>query len=308
MKVTTSMFDQIKSALKKPGTGGNQAYKEQLKFEAGKTYVVRLLVNPDEPAKSIVPYYQHGWKSTSTGQYMSVLCPSTYGESCPIDNYVRALYREGTEEAKNVIRLIGRKENSLVNVYVVSDPTNPANEGKVKVLRYGVELGKIISSALDGDDAEEFGPKIFDLQNGCSLRIKCDQRKGTAVKTMVTYAASRFLSPSKLEGMTDDKVEEIYNNIVPPHHGMEVKTAAELQRFLDEHYHGKTIGSAAPASDQEDTDDSPPFKPSPTISPASSSKAAIGSKVDDIFEGVADASTPIDSDDELQNFLASFKD
>ena len=35
--------------------------------------------------------------------------------------------------------------------------SNPDNNGKVKILRYGKQLQKIITEAIEGEDAEEFG-------------------------------------------------------------------------------------------------------------------------------------------------------
>ena len=141
-----SMFDQIKQSLnsdKKEG-GGNGLYKEILKFTSGNTYQVRLVPNANSPKETIFHYYNHGWNSNATGKYVTALCPTTFGESCPIDAYYLKTYRTGTQSEKDNSRVLSRKEGWMVNVYVVSDPDNPENEGKVKILRYGKELAKII--------------------------------------------------------------------------------------------------------------------------------------------------------------------
>ena len=71
-----SMFDVLKQSLenKKETSGGNGLYKEILKFEPGNTYQVRLLLNPAAPNESIFHYYNHGWKSLSTGQFVTAMC------------------------------------------------------------------------------------------------------------------------------------------------------------------------------------------------------------------------------------------
>ena len=56
-----------------------------------------------------------------------------------------------------------RSEKWLVNVYVVNDPVNPENNGKVKILRYGKQIHNIIMDAIEGEDAADLGPRIFDL-------------------------------------------------------------------------------------------------------------------------------------------------
>lgn len=248
------MFDQIKESLssEKKETG-NSLYKEIMKFSAGNTYQVRLVPNPNSPKETLFHYYNHGWNSNATGKYVTALCPTTYGETCPIDAYYLKTYRTGTEFEKESARVLSRKEGWMVNVYVVSDPENPENEGKVKILRYGKELAKIIESALEGDDAQEFGvERVFDVASGSTLRIKCESRTGNnrGNKQMVTYASSKFLSPSKLD-LTDAQLDEIHSSVHDLKAVNKPTTPAEMQRLLDEHFFNLTTGSTESDSLEE---------------------------------------------------------
>ena len=254
---TKSMFEAIKQSLssdKKEG-GGNGLYKEILKFSAGNTYQVRLVPNPASPKETIFNYYNHGWNSNATGKYVTGLCPTTFGETCPIDAYYLKTYRTGTESEKAAASILSRKEAWMVNVYVISDPENPENEGKVKILRYGKELAKIIDSALEGDDSQEFGvEKVFDIANGSTLRIKCESRTGNnrGNKQMVTYASSKFLSPSLIE-LDDKAVEQIYSSVHDLKAVNKQTTPAEMQRLLDEHFFNLTVGSPVEKDSDEYT-------------------------------------------------------
>lgn len=253
------MFDQIKQSLSSSDKkeGGNGLYKEILKFSAGNTYQVRLVPNPNSPKETIFHYYNHGWNSNATGKYVTALCPTTFGESCPIDAYYLKTYRTGTESEKEQARVLSRKEAWMVNVYVVSDPENPENDGKVKILRYGKELAKIIESALEGDDAQEFGvEKVFDVANGSTLRIKCESRTGSnrGAKQMVTYASSKFLAPSKVE-LSDTQLEEVHNSVHDLKAVNKQTTPAEMQRLLDEHFFNLSTGS--PVEDDRDDEYAP---------------------------------------------------
>jgi hypothetical protein len=253
---TKSMFEAIKQSLssdKKEGSNGNGLYKEIMKFSAGNTYQVRLVPNPNSPKETIFHYYNHGWNSNATGKYVTALCPTTFGDTCPIDAYYLKTYRNGTESEKESAKVLSRKEAWMVNVYVISDPETPENEGKVKILRYGKELAKIIESALEGDDAQEFGvEKVFDIANGSTLRIKCESRTGTGRgnKQMVTYASSKFLSPSPID-LTEKQMEAIYDSIHDLKAVNKQTTPAEMQRLLDEHFFNLTTGSRA----EEDSSD-----------------------------------------------------
>lgn len=270
---TKSMFEAIKQSLsseKKEG-GGNGLYKEILKFSAGNTYQVRLVPNPNSPKETIFHYYNHGWNSNATGKYVTALCPTTFGDTCPIDAYYLKTYRTGTESEKEAARILSRKEAWMVNVYVVSDPENPENEGKVKILRYGKELAKIIDSALEGDDASEFGvEKVFDIVNGSTLRIKCESRTGSnrGNQKMVTYASSKFLAPSKLE-INDKQLEEIYNSVHDLKAVNKQTTHAEMQRLLDEHFFNLTTGSMEEDNEVETYTEvkssEPASKPTPVV-------------------------------------------
>jgi len=186
---TSTMFDSIKQALnKQPKSGG---IGDILKTTPGNTYEVRLLPCVTNPDKTFFHYFSHGWTSFATGQYVNALSPQTWGERDPISEMRYQHYRSGSPEEKDKSRSILRSEKWLVNVYVVNDPSSPENNGTVKVLRFGKQLHSIIMDAIEGDDSDQFGPRIFDLsKNGCSFRIKVDKQGD-----FPSYVSSRFLMP-----------------------------------------------------------------------------------------------------------------
>jgi len=271
------MFESIKSALdsaKTKNTGSS--FKNLFSIAKPGNYVVRLLPNIKNPGETFLHYYHHGWNSIATGQYVSVTSPSTWGERCPISELYFKVLRGGTpdeqEKAKANLR---RKENWYVNVYIVSDPVSPENNGTVKVLRFGKQLNKIIESAISGDDSAEFGAKIFDLsENGCNLRIKAElvSDKPGAPK-YPTYTASKFLSPSAIDGLDEDKIQDVYESIYDLGTFVEHKTPAELQTFIDTHYYGT---DAAPVSAPvvEEEEDVPYDTPAPKPAAKSVAKSA----------------------------------
>lgn len=219
-------------------------------METGKTYVVRLLPNVEAPDRTFFHYYHHMWKSIVSNNMISFLCPTTYGEKCPIEEYRSRIYRSKNEAEIDKTRPIKRNESWLANVYVVKDPTNPENEGKVKILRYGKQLSKIITDAISGDESDEFGAKVFDLsENGCSFKIKVEQNEGG----YPTYVSSKFMSPSKLEGIDD--IDEIYTQVKDLDKIFNHKTYGEIKELLDFHFLGLEKGSQdtqEPLSTNED--------------------------------------------------------
>lgn len=246
MKYNSNLFESIKEALNKKTSSDSANYRDFMKLEIGNTYVVRLVPNVNSPDRTMFHYFHHIWKSAMTNQLVSVLCPNTYGESCPIDEYRSKIYATKNESEIEKIKPLRRNENWLCNVYVVKDPTNPDNQGQMKVLRFGKQLFKVISEAINGDDAEEFGSKIFDLsEKGCNLRIKVESNEGG----YPTYTSSKFMSPSPLEGVED--AEEIYNSAKDLDSIFDHKTKEEISNMLKVHFLGQEIEEKDSSSEED---------------------------------------------------------
>jgi hypothetical protein len=66
-----------------------------------------------------------------------------------------------------------RKRVYVSNVYVVKDPLNPENEGKVKLFRYGKKIHEMIISKLRPDEGLGEEPvNVFDPWEGAFFRLK----------------------------------------------------------------------------------------------------------------------------------------
>ena len=240
-----TMFDVIKSGLADSDTKSNNVdYSNILKFEIGKTYKLRLLPFVGEPSKTFWHYYEFGWNSKATDQYVSAITPSTWGEPCPINEVYRKAYRDKIESG------IRRGEKWLVNVYVINDPTNPENNGKVKIMRYGKQIDKIIKEATTGDLQDDLGKYIFDLgSNGYDFIVKVDKQQEYA-----NYSSSSFARrPSAIEGIEDDeeKIRGIYESAFDLSTLFPVKSYDALKKMLDEHYYVSSRASTVVESEPE---------------------------------------------------------
>jgi hypothetical protein len=234
---TKSMFASIKDALTKEGSANKTA--DMMRTKPGNSYEIRLLPNVEDPSKTFFHYYSHGWTSYSTGQYVTAVSPTTWGDRDPIAEHRLKVYRSGTPEEKAKSEAIYRRENWLVNAYVINDPSDPENNDTVKILRYGKQLHKIIMEAIDGEDSGQFGEKIFDLsEKGCTFRVRCEKQGD-----FPTYVSSKFLIPTEIEGMNKTRVKDVYNNCHKLEETFRVKTYDELKLMLDEHFHCIDPGS-----------------------------------------------------------------
>lgn len=238
------MFQSIKDALvKTEGEGGNATYNEIMKTTPGNTYTIRLLPYAKDPKNTFFHYFNHGWVSFATGQYVQALSPMTFGERDPIAEERFKILRTGTEDDKEKIKAVKRLEKYLVNVYVIDDSQNPDNNGKVKILRYGKQLHKIIMEAIEGEDAEEFGSRIFDLgTTGVNFKVKCENQG-----EFPTYVSSRFTTAGKLT-LSEDEQKKIYDSAFDLTKVYSLKSYDELKAMLNEHYYCKSAGEVVETS------------------------------------------------------------
>lgn len=299
MSYTKNMFDSIKESLTLDTKKQSSSFKDFLKPTAGNTYVVRLIPNIKDAAKTFFHYYHYGWQSVATGQYVDVLSPKTWGDKDPIEGERIKLYRDkSNERAIALAKMISTKEKWLVNVYIVDDPVTPENNGTIKILRYGSQLDKIIRSAIAGEDAEEYGPAIFDLsENGCNLRIKVESTKEGA-RAFVNYSASRFLRASAIPNMTPDRVNEILNGIHDLSNIFNRPSPEEIKTMVSTHLYGKDDDSSS------DTDSNQGMEPAKLNIKSVETKAEVKNEAPPKNETVASPSDNKSDEDKIKELLA----
>lgn len=290
-----SMFESIKDALKQEKQ--TSGLKDMLRLDAGHTYIVRLIPNVKSPKDTFYHYYNHGWKSVATGQFVSAISPTTWGDPDPIAQTRFALAKEATtDEDKKKVALLNRKENWLAKVYVVSDPAHPENNNKVKFLRFGRQIHKVIMEGLDGEEAKEIGSRMFDFTaNGVNLKIKAEKQGD-----FTTFVATKFSNPCEIAGMTPEKVQEIYNDPLDVTKVFTVKSYKELETMLEEHYFAKgskkkaaKAEKAEKAAEPTPEEDNVPMDdpasaevPATAGEPAASEELLDDSKVKELLKGL----------------------
>jgi len=277
----TSMFQSIKDALASSNNKGSATFNEIMQTRPGNTYTVRLLPYAKDPGKTFFHYYNHGWVSYATGQYVQTLSPQTFGDRDPIAEERFRILRTGTEEEKEKMSAVRRLEKWLVNVYVVDDPSNPENNGKVKLLRYGKQLQKIITEAIEGEDAEEFGARIFDLgPEGVSFKIKVEQQGDYP-----TYVSSRFTTTGKIN-LSEDEQKDLYDNVFDLSEVFTLKTFDELKEMLNEHYYCKTEDNSPAVTDNVAEGSTAPTEPEPELVGAATATATdtVDDDIDDLLK------------------------
>ena len=233
----STSLDKLRAAMESasPTEGAKKSYSDDTmwKPELDKTgngfAIVRFLPTPTDEEMPWVSYFDHGFQGPG-GWYIEKSL-TTLNKKDPVSEYNTQLWNTGIEANKDQARKQKRRLHYVSNVYIVSDPKNPDNEGKVFKYRYGKKIFEQLKEAISPQFADEEAINPFDLRGeGANFRIKIRKVDG-----YWNYDKSEFDKPAPL---FDDeaKLTEINNqtyslsDVIAP---SEFKTYEELKEKLD---------------------------------------------------------------------------
>ena len=155
-----------------------------------------------EDALPWVKVFSHGFQGP--GGWLIDNCLTTKEQQCPVCEHNSALWNSGIEANKDIVRKQKRKLNYIANVYIVSDPKHPENEGQVKLFRFGKKIFDKISEAMNPQFEDEQAINPFDMWSGANFKLKIRKVEGYQ-----NYDKSEFESPAPLLN-DEDKLEAIW--------------------------------------------------------------------------------------------------
>lgn len=164
--------------------------------------VVRFLPTPEGEEMPWVSYFDHGFQGPG-GWYIEKSL-TTLNKQDPVSEYNSQLWNTGIEANKEIARKQKRRLHYMSNVYVVSDPKNPDNEGKVFKYRYGKKIFEALKEAISPAFEDEKAINPFDLRgDGANFKIKIRKVDG-----YWNYDKSEFSDPAPLFE-DEDKLNEV---------------------------------------------------------------------------------------------------
>ena len=139
----SSSLDKLRAAMESasPTGGEKKSYSDDTMWKpeldkSGNGYaVVRFLPTPEGEEMPWVSYFDHGFQGPG-GWYIEKSL-TTLNKQDPVSEYNTQLWNTGVEANKDQARKQKRRLHYVSNILVISDPKNPANEGKVFKYRYG---------------------------------------------------------------------------------------------------------------------------------------------------------------------------
>jgi len=192
---------------------------------------IRFLPASEKDGDDALPWvkiFSHGFQGP--GGWLIDNCLTTKNQQCPVCEHNSALWNSGIEANKDVVRKQKRKLNYVANVYIVSDPKHPENEGKVKLFRFGKKIFDKITEAMNPAFEDETPINPFDMWKGANFKLKIRKVEGYQ-----NYDKSEFDSPSALLE-DDDDLEKIWKSEFSLNEltsGKEFKSYDDLKARLD---------------------------------------------------------------------------
>jgi hypothetical protein len=233
----STSLDKLRAAMESasPTEGAKKSYSDDRYWEpeldkSGNGFAqIRFLPTPEGEEMPWVSYWDHGFQGPG-GWYIEKSL-TTLNKQDPVSEYNTQLWNTGIEANKEIARKQKRRLHYVSNVYVVSDPKNPDNEGKVFLYKFGKKIFEQLKEAISPAFEDESAINPFDLRGeGANFKIKIRKVDG-----YWNYDKSEFDSAAPL---FDD--EEKLNNIYSSVHSLseiispnEFKSYDELKEKLD---------------------------------------------------------------------------
>jgi hypothetical protein len=170
--------------------------------------VIRFLPTPQGEEIPWVKVWNHAFQGP-TGQWYIENSLTTIGQNDPVSELNTRFWNSGIESDKEIARKQKRKLQYFANIYVVADPANPENEGKVMLYRFGKKIFDKCMEAMQPAFKDETAVNPFDFWEGANFKLKIRKVDG-----YWNYDKSEFASPSSLFD-DDDQIEEVWKKQYP---------------------------------------------------------------------------------------------
>ena len=237
-------------------------WKPELDKSGTGSAVIRFLPAVDGEELPWVKVWKHAFQGP-TGKWYIENSLTTLNQKDPVSEHNTSLWNTGLESDKETARKQKRKLEYYSNIYVVSDPKHPENNGKVFLFRYGKKIFDKIMAAMQPEFEDETPINPFDVWEGANFKLKIRKVDG-----YWNYDKSEFDSVSAL--LDDDaKLDSTWKTQYPLadfHAPSNFKSYEELKKRLDDVLSGTVTASAVSMMD-EDVVETPQFKsePEPSI-------------------------------------------
>ena len=200
----TDLLSKAESLNKTEVRGADERLWKPEVDKAGNGYaVIRFLPAPDGEDLPWAQVWSHAFQGPG-GWYIENSL-TTLGKKDPVSDLNRTLWNSGNDADKETARKQKRKLSYYSNIYVLQDPANPQNEGKVFLYKYGKKIFDKLTEAMQPAFADETPINPFDFWKGADFKVKIRKVEG-----YWNYDKSEFAEPSTLKGFDDSELETLW--------------------------------------------------------------------------------------------------
>jgi len=173
--------------------------------------VIRFLPAPEGEDLPWVKMWTHFFQG-KYGWYAEN-CRTTLGrhekDPCAELNTELWAYGKGSPEQAQAQKQ-KRKLSYYSNIYVVKDPANPQNEGKVFLFKYGKSIYDLVMASMTATYEDETAIDPFDFWKGANFKLKARNKEGYR-----NYELSTFAAPEVFLDGDDDAMEAVWKQCHP---------------------------------------------------------------------------------------------
>ena len=244
--LTAKLVKEVEKMNNNGTSGDDRLWKLDVDKSGNGYAVIRFLPAPDGEDLPFVKLYSHAFQGPGGWHIENSL--TTLGQKDPVSEYNTQLWNNGTDSGKETARKQKRKLTYTSNIYVVKDPANPENEGKVFLFKYGKKIFDKLTAAMQPEFEDEEAIDPFDFWQGANFKLKAKNVAGYR-----NYDSSEFTAVTPLLD-DDDALEAVW------------KKESSLKEFIDADQFKSyddlkkrleyVLGSKRPTSsiEEEDTD------------------------------------------------------
>ena len=239
--LTAKLVKEVEKMNNNGASGDERTWKLDVDKSGNGYAVIRFLPAPEGEDLPFVKLYSHAFQGPG-GWYIENSL-TTLGQKDPVSEYNTQLWNNGTDAGKETARKQKRKLTYMSNIYVVKDPANPDNEGKVFLFKYGKKIFDKLTAAMQPEFEDEEAIDPFDFWQGANFKLKAKNVAGYR-----NYDSSEFAAVSPLLD-DDDALEALWKKqfslaeIVAPD---QFKKYEDLKKRLE-----YVLGSKRPTQDPD---------------------------------------------------------
>ena len=280
LKSSSSNFDKITKALEtnlNPEDQSNKSKYQDDRFwrpeldKTGNGYAVLRFLPASE--KEEMPW-QRVWSHAfqDKGGWYIENSLTTLNSKDPVSEDNTRLWNTGVDSDKDIARKRKRKLSYYSNIYIVSDPKHPENEGKVFLYKFGKKIFDKISEAMQPQFEDEKAINPFDFWKGANLKLKIrkvdgywnyDKSEFEGVKPLAKddenikaiwskqYPLKSFVAPSNFK--TYDELKEKLNRVIMGTRNTSTVETVDLPQQTNGKVKKVDVSHSKPASEEDDT-------------------------------------------------------